>query len=208
MGLDQQLIILLKAPLRGLVKTRLASETGEDAALAIYTQLLERLKVNLSEFPDTVLHFTPADEGARLTPFLAAGWNMQPQGEGDLGQRMYQAFNHAFAAQAGKVVMIGADCPEITPDDVQHAFDELDRHDLVLGPAQDGGYWLIGLKQLHRELFSGVRWSTNRVLTETLERAWQLDLRVAFLRLLSDIDTKSDWERYLQKQDQTATLQQ
>jgi rSAM/selenodomain-associated transferase 1 len=112
---------------------------------------------------------------------------------------MSSAFGSALSEGAQRAVMIGADCPEVTIEDVQAAWAALETHDLVLGPANDGGYWLIGLKQVYPELFSSISWSTSAVLAETLARAKQLALRVHLLRTLSDVDTLEDWQAYQQR---------
>lgn len=111
--------------------------------------------------------------------------------------RMQQAFERAFQTGAQRVVMIGTDCPEVNVTDIHAAWEALSQHDLVLGPAEDGGYWLIGMKQPQPELFNGIHWSTGSVLAETTARAQQLRLRYQLLRTLSDVDTKADWDAYL-----------
>src|SRR5262249_24760372 len=120
-----------------------------------------------------------------------------PQGPGDLGERLSRAFRDAFASGARRVVVIGSDCPDVTPADIHAAWAALEAHDVVLGPAIDGGYWLIGLQALHEPLFRGVRWSTSTVLTQTLALCHQQGLRVHRLRELSDVDTEEDWRRFL-----------
>jgi len=197
MPAGEKLIILLKAPVRGLVKTRLAVELGADAALAIYRQLLDGVLREMAAINEVELHYAPASEHALIITLLKPGWNHHPQAEGDLGMRMQQAFERAFQTGAQRVVMIGTDCPEVNVTDIHAAWEALSQHDLVLGPAEDGGYWLIGMKQPQPELFNGIHWSTGSVLAETTARAQQLRLRYQLLRTLSDVDTKADWDAYL-----------
>jgi len=197
MAAGEKLLILLKAPVRGLVKTRLATELGSDAALATYRQLLDGVLREMAVINEVELHYAPASEQALIATLLKPGWCHRPQAEGDLGTRMHQAFAHAFQAGAQRVVMIGTDCPEVNATDIHAAWAALSQHDLVLGPAEDGGYWLIGLKQPQPELFRGIQWSTSSVLAETIARAQQLGLRYQLLHTLSDVDTKADWDAYL-----------
>jgi uncharacterized protein len=93
------------------------------------------------------------------------------------------------------VVIIGSDCVELASKDIRCAWRELKTHDVVVGPAMDGGYWLIGLRAPRPELFEGIHWSTDAVLGETLQRAKALGLRIQLLRILSDVDTAEDWQR-------------
>jgi hypothetical protein len=109
---------------------------------------------------------------------------------------MRNAFSEAFADGAAKVVMIGSDCPYLSVEDIREAWNELDRRELVFGPAEDGGYWLVGAKAVHRELFEGLDWGTETVLQESLRRARQLSLRIGLLKILSDVDTGEDWAAY------------
>ena len=120
------------------------------------------------------------------------------QGQGDLGDRMHRAFREAMATGAERAVIVGTDCPEITADLVQRAFHLLDRNDVVLGPAADGGYYLIGMRRLVPELFSGITWGTERVRQQTLTAARRAGVSVGLLDLLSDVDRPEDlsvWER-------------
>jgi len=197
MSADERLLILLKAPIKGTVKTRLAAETGPAMALDIYRQLLDRVVAAASSLQAVELHYTPAAEAQLVSPWLKPGWSLHPQVDGNLGTRMHHAFSQAFQSGAQRVVMIGTDCPEVNLTDIRSAWAALARHELVLGPAMDGGYWLIGLNRPQPELFRAINWSTATVLTETLDRASQLGLSHHLLRTLSDVDTKADWEAYL-----------
>ena len=192
-----RLVILLKAPLPGFVKTRLAAVLGVDAATAAYRVLAENLFRNLGDHPDVELRYAPDDAAAELRAWQRPRWKLAPQGEGDLGERLNRTFVDHFSHGARKVVAIGADCPEVTRDDVEAAFAALDAADVVLGPASDGGYWLIGLRASRPWLFRGIRWSTASVLAETVAKAADSGLSVARLRVLSDVDTVEDWREWL-----------
>ena len=140
---------------------------------------------------------TEADDRAQMQQWLGTKWSYQGQGAGDLGDRMACAFQTAFAKGVERVVMIGSDCPQLDADRLLQAFRSLQTHDLVLGEATDGGYYLIGLRQFVADLFVGIDWSTERVLAQTLEIAHQKTLSIAILEPLTDIDRPEDlpiWE--------------
>jgi uncharacterized protein len=194
---QEQLILFAKAPRLGAVKSRLAETAGPECALTIYRELVETLLARLHTLRGVELRFTPDDARSEIEPWLGEKWFATPQGNGDLGERLTRAFAEAFARGAERVVIIGSDCPEVNAADVRTAFRELREHDLVVGPATDGGYWLIGLRAAHPELFAQVAWSSESVLGQTLAHARSLGLRIQLLRILADIDTEADWNAYV-----------
>lgn len=196
----EQLIVFVRAPRPGQVKTRLARALGPTAACAAYRALVESLLRRLAGLPNVVLRFTPDDARAEIAAWLAPGWRAAAQGAGDLGARLQTAFAAAFDAGARRVVVIGSDCPDVTEADVRQAWRALREHDVVVGPAHDGGYWLIGLRAPRPELFAGVAWSTSRVLEQTLALARARGLRVHRLRALRDVDTAGDWRAFLERE--------
>jgi rSAM/selenodomain-associated transferase 1 len=193
----EKLIIFLKAPRPGLVKTRLAAVIGPQAACVAYRKLVELLLDQLRELPFVELKHSPDDATSEIAPWLAADWNCRPQGSGDLGERLRAAFDDAFAQGAERVAVIGSDCPYVTPEDIRAAWSALSRCDVVLGPAGDGGYWLIGLRRVQPELFHDIPWSTDQVLHATMTRIQSAGLSVHLLRTLEDVDTEADWRRFL-----------
>ena len=189
------LLVFARVPVLGRVKTRLAAGVGAEAALAVYLELLgvTRTAVTSAAVPVTVwladtVGSRPTTEEAREWRGLAA----RSQAAGDLGQRMAAAFDAAFAAGAGRVVIIGTDCPGLTAALLGEAVAHLVHHDAVLGPATDGGYYLLGLRRPVPELFVNKAWSTASVLADTLADAKQLQLSVALLPELQDVDTVED----------------
>ena len=194
---SKHLIIFVKAPRPGTVKTRLAQAIGPNAACAAYAALVKTLLGNLSALDSVVLRFAPDDAAEEIQPWRRPLWQTQPQGPGDLGQRLASAFLASFTAGARRVVLIGSDCPAVTAADVRAAWAALETNDVVLGPARDGGYWLIGLRELRRELFESISWSTAEVLAQTLRRAEAARLRVGLLRELTDVDTETEWKVFL-----------
>ncbi|HWI58256.1 MAG TPA: TIGR04282 family arsenosugar biosynthesis glycosyltransferase, partial [Bacillota bacterium] len=194
---SERLVVFVRAPRPGQVKTRLAQALGERAACAAYRELVQTVLGNLSALPDVELHYTPADAAGEIQSWLRPGWSLHPQVPGDLGRRLQAAFQTIFQQGAQRVVVVGSDCPAVTTQDVATAWAALDSADVVLGPACDGGYWLIGLRQAQPALFERVPWGTPAVFQETLERARGAKLTITRLRKLSDVDTLADWEAFL-----------
>jgi rSAM/selenodomain-associated transferase 1 len=193
-----RLIVFLRAPRPGFVKTRLAAALGPDSACAAYRRLIEHLLPALRESSLPVeLRFTPDDAAGEVSRWLDPGWTLSPQGEGDLGDRLFRAVAESQAAGVERTLVIGTDCPYLISQDLQQAATALADADLVLGPAQDGGYWLIGLRRPIATLFEGIPWSTDRVLAVTKERAQSEGLVVRQLRCLADVDTPEDYRRFL-----------
>lgn len=192
---DIHLLVFARVPALGRVKTRLAAGVGEAIALATYHELLAITYQAIVEagVPATVwladtAAAQPSAEEAQHWPALAAC--CQPAG--DLGTRMATAFATAFAKGAGRVAIIGTDCPGLEAEHLVETFALLNTHDVVLGPATDGGYYLLGLRQPQPELFQNKAWSTDSVLADTLADAHRLGLRVALLPELRDVDTAED----------------
>ncbi|GAA3997573.1 TIGR04282 family arsenosugar biosynthesis glycosyltransferase [Hymenobacter fastidiosus] len=190
----QHLLIFARHPELGRVKTRLAQAIGNEAALVVYEELLAHTRAaaeGLAPAHKTVWfadQAPPADDSADCW----TGYEHQTQPAGDLGYRMATAFEVAFAAGATAVVIIGTDCPELGTAHLEAAFQQLHGHDVVLGPAADGGYYLLGMNKLYAALFADKSWSTDSVLTATLADAHALGLRVALLPRLRDVDTAAD----------------
>jgi rSAM/selenodomain-associated transferase 2 len=133
-----------------------------------------------------------------MTTAFGNGFPYRPQGTGDLGCRMGRAFAEAFSEGVDRAVIIGTDCPEITPELICESFERLATSNLVFGPATDGGYYLIGLRRPAPELFTNIPWGSERVLEETLRLANELSLNVSLLKALSDVDRPEDlpvWQR-------------
>lgn len=180
------LVLMAKAPVLGRVKTRLAREVGAVAALRFHRLTAERLIRSLGRDRRWEL-IVATTKGPRFRARL------MPQGGGDLGARMRRPLE---LLPPGPVVVIGADIPGVTPAHVATAFRALGAHDLVLGPATDGGYWLVGAKRrpLPRSLFDNVRWSTGHALADTLQ-AVPGRFSVALVAVLDDVDDAAALKR-------------
>lgn len=191
---DSHLIIFVKNPIPGTVKTRIARTVGNQKAVEVYQHLLEYTQQITRPLPyRRVVYygdFINYDDGW-------TGYEKQLQPTGDLGERMLIAFAERFDAGATKAVIIGSDCLTITADHIRLAFAALDQADVVIGPATDGGYYLLGMKQLHPFLFENMPWSQPelRQLTEGAIR--QNGLTHELLDELTDIDEWADYENAL-----------
>ncbi len=186
------LCMFVKYPEQGKVKTRLAQDIGEEKALEIYKRLL---RILIPEHDNRAYQFymsvTPEDKARKFKKLYPAGTVIKQQGD-DLGEKITHALQRLLADH-GKVIIIGSDCPNITHEDIKQALQALDNNDVVIGPAEDGGYYLIGMKKYHT-LFNDIDWSTEKVLDQTLKKA--SDLNVKLLDEKRDIDTKEDAEFY------------
>jgi rSAM/selenodomain-associated transferase 1 len=194
------LLVFLKAPEMGEVKTRLGAAIGPNHAATLYRRMAEQIVTATTPSSDAylqVLVFAPAGAREGIEAWLP-GRAVWPQPDGDLGARMAGASAAALAAGAHRVVIVGTDVPSLDRVVIHDALRALDDHEVVLGPAEDGGYWLIGLRQPQPELFDGVPWSTEQVAATTQARAEAAGLRLALLAPRQDIDTIDDlrasWE--------------
>lgn len=188
------LIIFIKNTEKGKVKTRLARTLGDDQALKIYKALLEHTRnIALSIKTERYLFYSnfvdPNDDWPNQQFH-----KLVQQGEG-LGQRMQDAFHQVFQ-QHEKVVIIGSDCASLTPAILQNAFDQLDDYPFVIGPADDGGYYLLGMREYTPSLFENIEWSTETVFPTTIKKIEALQKSYTLLAQLSDIDYEEDWEKY------------
>lgn len=194
----RSLVVLARAPERGCVKTRLAREIGEAAALEAYRELgtaVLAAVVGLGNC-ELVVAYTPAGREASVRAWLGSAPAYEPQQEGDLGARMLGAISGRCGAGRQKVVVIGTDCAELDPPLLETAFARLDRADAVFGPAADGGYYLVGMKRPIPELFRDIPWSAPDTLATTLARAAASGLSVALLEERRDVDTADDWRTW------------
>jgi rSAM/selenodomain-associated transferase 1 len=195
-----RLIVFARVPKLGGVKTRLAATVGPEAALAAHRLLLARTLETGSRaqsFSDRVLYIAGEDEQGECASLAGArGYRLMPQRGRDLGERMADAIDTA-GREGFSAIVIGSDCAVLSGGDLEEACLALASHDVVLAPAEDGGYALVGCTRPGMPIFGGVDWGTSRVLTQTLERARQARLSVARIRTLWDIDTAEDWHRWL-----------
>ncbi|HET7601100.1 MAG TPA: TIGR04282 family arsenosugar biosynthesis glycosyltransferase [Gemmatimonadales bacterium] len=191
-------LIFARAPSLGRVKTRLAAELGPAAALAIYRSLGLRTVTAARGVPEAnvVVYYTPARARAAVAAWLGRDLELRPQRPGSLGRRMAAAVTDAVRAGAREVVVIGTDCPELDSATIARGFEALATCDVVLGPAHDGGYYLVGLRAPHPEIFENIPWSSPDTLRATLGAAARAGLHVALLEQRRDVDTAADWRHW------------
>lgn len=194
MDINRLLIVFVKNQVKGKVKTRLAETVGAEKALKIYQKLVDHTYSAVEPLDaDKEIWFSqfiPDENG------LSGGkFGRKLQKGTDLGERMSKAFREAFDRNYRKVMIIGSDCAELTTALLQEAYERLDEYDLVIGPAEDGGYYLLGMNRFYRRLFEDLPWSTDKVLTQTLAIADDLNVKVHLLPELNDVDREEDWKQ-------------
>lgn len=200
---DKPIILLfIKAPLKGRIKSRLAAAIGNDAALELYQRfVLDTIDtVGALTLPVRIC-FYPPDAVAVIRTWLGNEQDCMPQQGNDLGERMERAFEQVFQEGYERALLIGSDIPELSKAVMLEAMAALDTNDAVLGPAADGGYYLIGFtaKTFLPSVFHDIVWSTGTVCDETLGRFKRSGRRVHLLPKLHDVDTKEDLRVFFKK---------
>lgn len=192
----RKLIIFVKNEEAGKTKTRLAASIGDEEALDVYRKLL------VHTFRQTVpLHKVQKEVWysrfkAEQDIWSKGDFTKRIQEGERLGERMANAFKKVFDTDnRQKVLIIGSDCAELTTEVVEKAFEELDKSDIVIGPAKDGGYYLLGMKHYYPDLFNGIAWSSEHVFDQTRAKVHRLGLSCAILEELNDVDTLEDWKQ-------------
>jgi rSAM/selenodomain-associated transferase 1 len=184
-------MIFVKNAQIGKVKTRLAASIGDEAALDIYIKLLKHTAA--------VAQKTDADKAVFYSSFIEENDEFNPydfykylQSGEDLGKKMANAFIKAFARKYENVIIIGSDCLDLDENILQEAFIKLEHYDVVIGPALDGGYYLLGMKKYHPSFFENKQWSTNNVCIDTILDCKNHHLKYFLLKAISDVDVESD----------------
>jgi len=198
---QQSLIIFTRYPEIGKAKTRLIPAIGAEKATNLHRQMTEltvKKTLELSQKLELNIHVYFVDGDIDLMRlWLGNNLNFQPQSLGDLGEKMYSALKDRFLANDTEIIIIGTDCPSLNVEILLVAFEQLKNHDLVIGKAEDGGYYLIGLKSLAKDLFTNINWSTAQVFQQTISIAQKLNLTIYDnLPILRDIDTCEDLQFY------------
>lgn len=189
------LIIFTRNPQLGQCKTRLAKTIGDDAALMVYAFLLQHTShVSEGVKADKYVYYSEKIENSDI-------WNpdifrKKLQYGTDLGERMKNAFSELFDLGYQKVLIIGSDLLDLSLHHIENAFDQLSHHDLVVGPSTDGGYYLLGMKEIYEKIFINKDWGTDTVLKDTLNDLKNIDVEI--LEELNDIDTFEDMKHYKQ----------
>jgi rSAM/selenodomain-associated transferase 1 len=214
--IKKRLIIFTRYPVPGKTKTRMIPALGEQGAADLHCRMAEYTVLNLltlgcDQSLEIGIYYSGGDRflmetwlNPIISSFLANNPNLSinplsyhPQFGENLGKRMQGAFEDGFKNQIEKIIIIGTDCPDLSPHLIEEAFLALNYHDVVLGPASDGGYYLIGLSQSFPMLFNHIDWGSDRVLAQTKKIIEQEKLRVYDLPVLTDVDRPDDlyiWE--------------
>ena len=193
---ELKVVVFVKAPILGKVKTRLAKSIGDKAALEAYKELTLTVLGRIKNLTKVDLCFTPDDSINEVIPWAQENWTTTPQGLGNLGERMCKVFDNTTEP----TLLIGSDCPYLKEKDLIEAGHALEKNDLVLGPAKDGGYWMIGMKTPTPSLFKEINWGSSTVYKSTVLCAKEQGLRIWEGRMLGDIDYADDWFQFKAKQ--------
>lgn len=202
MWTNQNIIALFgKCPTPGEVKTRIGQQIGDEKACHIYTVLLKhQIDVAIQSGIETVLFYGGTDIEA-LKKIVPPTLNLIPQEGKNLGERMKNGFNSCFRNGAQKVILIGSDIPEVTPLIIKNAVNDLDDNGAVIGPAEDGGYYMIGFNRsaFHPSFFEDIVWSQPDVLKETVAKFKLRQILYKYSVRLSDMDTVHELQRFIQR---------
>ncbi len=186
---QEALIVFVRNPVLGKVKTRIAATAGEEKALAVYKILLQHTReiTELLQVKKIVFYADEINEND-----VWNGYEKRKQYGQDLGERMKNAFELVLESGFEKIVIIGSDCFELTTAAIAEAFLKLNNHEIIIGPASDGGYYLLGMQSPLKDLFRHKIWSSNTVVTDTLKEISEKNLSCHLLQLLNDVDEEKD----------------
>jgi uncharacterized protein len=194
------LIIFLKFPTEGKVKTRLAEGIGEYKAKEIYKTILEEILREIKKLQDIeLLFFHPPDDNlAKIKNLIGDEFKYYPQKGNNLGEKMKNSFKKIFELGGERGIIIGTDIPDLNSEIINEAIIRLHKTDTVIGPSVDGGYYLLGMRNFYPAIFEEIKYSTNQVLQRTLVKIEELNLSLSSLITLQDIDTEEDLINWLQ----------
>ena len=193
--MSRALVITMKNPVKGKVKTRLASTVGEELALDIYLALLAHTRQVACQV-EAARHLFYSDFVDENDDWPSRFFLKNIQHGIDIGERMAQALENVLR-QHDKAILVGCDIPGLSAAILELAFEKLSTHDFVIGPAEDGGYYLIGMKTFEPSVFQGIIWSTSSVFKKTVDRMKAIGKSWYLLPTLPDVDTEEDWVKLL-----------
>lgn len=198
---NECLVVFVKCPQKGLVKSRLAEESNSEIAITLYRHfVLDLLDTFDLESYRLKIYFTPSGALKSVSAWLGEKYEYLPQRGKDLGERMANAFSEMFCEGFSKVVLIGSDLPDLTRAIIDAAY-AFDGYDAVIGPTVDGGYYLIGFTcdTFAPEIFDGIPWGTNRVFGDTMKIFKSKKYRVNVLPIQRDIDRLEDLRAFFER---------
>ncbi len=192
------LIIFARYPQKGKVKTRLAKNIGDDHALKLYQLCLYNIIKEVQQIQniERCIYISDKTDLEQMQNIIDGDFRFYSQSPGNLGLRMKNALSECLNRGSKKIIIIGTDVPDLSKSIIKDAFNKLDENEIVIGPSYDGGYYLLGSKFLHNELFEKIQWSTNMVFEHTLKIAQKLGLKIHTLPHLHDIDTGKDLDNW------------
>jgi len=197
--LKNALLIFARQPVPGKVKTRLSPPLFPEEAADLYGCMLGDVLAMAASLPDVekYLFYDGGEESLEYFKGRVSGMTCIPQRGKDLGERMAEALRDVISQGKRAAVIIGTDSPDLPSALIEDAFGRLERGDLgvVVGPSEDGGYYLVGMTRLHCELFRDISWSSDKVLEETMKRASDAGIAISLLPMWRDVDTAADLER-------------
>jgi rSAM/selenodomain-associated transferase 1 len=198
---DNAIIVFTRFPVEGKVKTRLAKDMGDKFAVSFYRVCAEHTFTELLKVKETgselFLFCSEESEIEQVMNWAGNNFKYYSQQGSDLGIKMYNAFDTVFKKEYKKVIIIGTDAPDVSMNIIQSAISVLDNYSVVIGPANDGGYFLLGFKSKLIDLFSGIEWSTDSVFDNTIEKLNNSKTNYFILEELTDIDTLEDLQYWL-----------
>ena len=193
------LIIFIKYPQAGKVKTRLAKDVGESEAARIYSQMAKTIiekTIDTANY-NTIIFYDPPEKEQDVKEWINnKELNYLPQLGNTLGERISSAFKEVYSSGSNRALIIGSDCIDVDKGIINEAMDSLDSTDVILGPAEDGGYYLLGTNGYFPQIFQDIDWSTDKVLQQTIQKIYKNGLNYELLKTLKDIDTVDDLEGF------------
>lgn len=198
---ENSLIVFIKYPEFGKVKTRLAQNMGDEFAYKFYESCVNYTLSEINKIDskniEVNLFFSSLAPEKKIEKWNEEKFNIYEQNGIDLGERMQNAFRTIFNNSCKKAIIIGTDLPDISQTIIYNSFALLDRYDVVIGPSNDGGYYLLGMKEYYPQIFDEIKWSTNEVLKSTLDKLLKEKIKTKIIDELIDIDTKDDLETWI-----------
>jgi len=193
------LIVFVRYPEAGKVKTRLAGGTSNEFACNVYKLCAERIFSEISSLENFAkyIFYSEHKDKEKIIEWTNNKFLYALQQGNDLGERMFNAFDFVMSQNNPKAIIIGTDIPDLSKEIIIEAIDSLDKNDLVIGPSYDGGYYLLGMKKVHSGLFEDIEWSSNSVFSSTVQKANALNFKIKELLMLRDIDTKNELDNWL-----------
>lgn len=211
MNASDCILFYLKFPEQGKVKTRLANTLGHEHAVALYRCFIADILAMLRNAAqdgksDVCICYAPESAGQAFREWLGTDYGYFPQRDHDLGERMADSFRQAFEAGYTKAILIGSDLPDLPLEHITGGFAQLDAHDVVIGPTDDGGYYLVGVRQnsFFPEIFQGIPWSTDTVYAKTITKIHAVNCTYGELPEWSDVDVADDLRQLIARNRQSA----